>query len=168
LTTEYKAVYRNVYVPPDHVLTARTRAVAAWLWSNRKAEVAGLSAAALHGSRWIDADEPAELYRRNSKPVAGMLIHRDELEDDEVCEVQRISATTAARTAFDLGRRKGLTSAVIRLDALANARGLKPTDVDGLIGRHTGVRCRVASGDPNALDTHRSGVAETTDADCGA
>ena len=45
-----------------------------------------------------------------------------------------------ARTAFDLGRRKGLGTAVIRVDALANATGLAPADVDGLISRHRGVR----------------------------
>jgi len=46
----YRAIYRDVYLPPGQKLTARTRAAAAWLWSNRGATVAGLSAAALHGS----------------------------------------------------------------------------------------------------------------------
>ena len=40
-------VYRNVYFPCGTELTAKDRAVAAWLWSDRKAVVAGNSAAAL-------------------------------------------------------------------------------------------------------------------------
>ena len=48
--------------------------------------------------------------------------------------------TTPARTAFDLGRRKGLTAAVIRLDALMHATELKPGDVELLVDRHRGAR----------------------------
>jgi hypothetical protein len=65
LRSHHTTVYRNVYVPKGHDLTAATRAVAAWLWSERTATAAGLSAAALHGTRWIDPTLPAELYRRN-------------------------------------------------------------------------------------------------------
>ena len=55
LASRHDAIYRNVYIPKGQELTAETRAVAAWLWSGRNATVAGLSAAALHGSKWIDA-----------------------------------------------------------------------------------------------------------------
>ena len=105
LRSQYQPVYRNVYVPNGHELTAVTRGVAAWLWSGRTATAAGLSAAALHGTRWIDSNLPAELYRRNGKPADGIVIHRDELWDDEVCTLRGIPATTPARTAFDVGRR---------------------------------------------------------------
>ncbi len=140
LASRNDAIHRNVYIEKGAVLTATTRAMAAWLWSGRQATAAGLSAAALHGSKWIDPHLPAELYRRNGKPVDGILIHRESLADDEVCAVRGISTTTPARTSFDLGRRGRLTEAVIRLDALANATGLKPDDVDVLIGRHRGAR----------------------------
>jgi hypothetical protein len=129
-----------VYVPIGHELTAASRAVAAWLWSGRDATLTGLSAAALHGVRWIDPQHSAEVCRRNGKPVDGIVIHRDELWDDEICAVRGISATTPARTAFDLGRRKGLTSALIRVDALANRTNVKPADVELLAQRHPGVR----------------------------
>jgi hypothetical protein len=46
----------------------------------------------------------------------------------------------ASRTAYDLGRRRGLTTAVIRLDALMQATRLKPTDVETLAERHRGAR----------------------------
>jgi Protein of unknown function (DUF559) len=140
LHSGHEAVYRNVYMPKGHQLTAATRGVAAWLWSGRTGTAAGLSAAALHGSLWIDPGLPAELYRRNGKPVDGIVIHRDELWDDEVCTVGGIPATTPARTAFDLGRRQGLTTAVIRVDALANATRLKAVEVQDLVQRHRGVR----------------------------
>ena len=140
LRSQYQAVYRNVYIPKGYELNAVTRAVAAWLWSGRQATAAGLSAAALLGTRWIDPGLPAELFRRNGKPVDGIVIHRDELWDDEVCSLRGIPATTPARTAFDLGRRKGLLRALIHLDALANATNLKAVEVEGLIQRHPGVR----------------------------
>ena len=77
------------------------------MWSGRQATVAGLSAAALHGTRWIDPRLPAELYRRNGKPVKGILIHRDELFDDESQLVRGVPATTCAargsQMAFVLG-----------------------------------------------------------------
>lgn len=136
LRREYRAIHRNVYLANDQQVTPLNRAVAAWLWSDRRATAAGLSAAALLGSQWIDPRRPAELYRRNGKPVDGIVIHRGELCDDEICTVRGIPVTTPARTAFDLGRRKGRNAAVIRLDALANATNLKAVDVEDLVRRH--------------------------------
>jgi hypothetical protein len=63
LHSRNQLIYRNVYLPEGQQLTPVTRAIAAWLWSGRNATVAGLSAAALHGTEWIDADLPAELCR---------------------------------------------------------------------------------------------------------
>ncbi|OHV05983.1 endonuclease domain-containing protein [Mycobacterium talmoniae] len=140
LATYYRAIYRNVYLANDQQLTPTDRAVAAWLWSDRQATAAGLSAAALHGSQWIDADLPAELYRRNGKAADGILMHRDELGDDEVCLVNGIRVTTAARTAYDLGRRAGWKRAVVRLDALFQATDLVPADVEALADNHRGAR----------------------------
>jgi hypothetical protein len=140
LRTRHRAVYRSVYVPTTHELTATSRGVAAWLWSGREAVLTGLSAAALHGAKWIDPQLPAEVYRRNGKPVDGIVIRRDELCDDEFAMVRGIPVTTPARTAFDLGRRKELLPALIRVDALANAADLKAVDVERLAQRHPGVR----------------------------
>lgn len=140
LRTRYDAVYRNVYLPRGQELTPADKAVAAWLWSGRRATVVGLSAAALHGSLWIDAKSPAELNQPSRTRPPGILIHSDGLADDEVGAVRGISVTTAARTAFDLGRREGLTTAVIRVDALLQACDLKLIDVHALIERHRGVR----------------------------
>jgi Protein of unknown function (DUF559) len=140
LRSRHNAIHRNVYIPKGEELTPVTRAVAAWLWVDRQATVAGLSAAALYGTERIDPRLPAELYRRNGKPVDGIVIHRDELMDDEITSVRGMSLTTPARTAFDLGRRGRRVSAVVQLDALANATRLRPSDVRPLIARRRGVR----------------------------
>jgi hypothetical protein len=140
LRSRHEAVYRNVYIPKGLQLTAQTRAVAAWLWSGRQATAAGLSAAALYGTQWIDPRLPAELYRRNGKPVDGIVIHRDALLDDETRLICGIPATTPARTAFELGRRGHRTQALIAVDALANATRLQSSDVYPLVERHSGAR----------------------------
>lgn len=140
LRTEFEAVHRNIYVPKGQRLTPVTRAVAGWLWSGRAATVAGLSAAALYRTKWIDDWLPAELNRAGRDKARGIVVRSDTLAEDEVCVRNGISLTTAARTAFDLGRRMGLQTAVIRLDALAAATDVKWADVDLLVARHSGAR----------------------------
>lgn len=140
LRSRHRMVYRNVYLSNDQELTPVTRAVAGWLWSGRTATVAGASAAALHGSRWLDSRLPAELNRAAAGDADGIVIRRERLSADEVCLIRGIPSTTVARTAFDIGRRKGLATAVIRLDALANATGLVPGDIAEVSERHGGAR----------------------------
>lgn len=140
LTTRYTMIHRDVYVPRGATLTAADRAIGAWLWSRRNAVVAGLSAAVLHGSLWIDDRHPAELIHSSRHQTSGILLHSDRLAEGEACVVGGIPATTPARTAFDLGRRRGLTLAVIRVDALLQAADLKLAEVQALVDTHRGVR----------------------------
>jgi hypothetical protein len=102
--------------------------------------VAGLSAAALHGAKWIDAQAPAELNQPSRHKTTGIVLHSDALADDEVCLTRGVRATTPARTVFDLGRRRGLTKAVIFLDALRHATGVAPDQVQPLVERYRGAR----------------------------
>ena len=140
LRKNHIAVYRDVYLLRGGQLTARTRAEAAWLWAHRTGTLAGLSAAAMHGTKWIDPGLPAELIRI-CDPVAGILIHRDKLAGDELCVIDDMPTTTPARTAYDIGRRsETLTRAVVRLDALASATGLSAHDIAPLVERHRGAR----------------------------
>ncbi|WP_371454792.1 hypothetical protein [Mycobacterium sp. GA-1841] len=127
-------------MPRGSVLTPIDRAVAAWLWSGRRAVAAGMSASALHGSRWIDAQLPAELIHSSRHKTGGIVMHSDTLADGEVGRVRGIQTTTPARTAFDLGRRPGLSVAVERVDALLQACDLKLVEVQALIENHRGVR----------------------------
>lgn len=140
LRTRYDAVYRNVYVPRGQELTPADKAVAAWLWSGRRATVAGLSAAALHGARWIDVTHPAELNQPSQHKTRGIVLSSDSLRPDETCLLRGITVTTPERTVFDLGRRRGLEMAVIRVDALLQACELKVSGVQPLLRRHQGAR----------------------------
>lgn len=139
LHSQNQLVYRNVYLPHDEEPTAKERAVAAWLWSGRGATVAGLSAAALHGSSWIAGDAPAELTRAEGS-ANGIIVHRERLRDEERGTVGEVPVTTLERTVFDLGRRKGFEEAVIRVDALSNASGIGPSLVQPLVESHRGAR----------------------------
>jgi very-short-patch-repair endonuclease len=140
LRSRHDQLHRNVYIAKGAEITPVVRAEAAWLWSRRHATLAGFSAAALHGTQWIDSHLPAELYRRNGKPVDGIVIHRGELAEGESREVRGIRATTPARTAFDLGRRGSRLRALMAVDALANATNLQALDVLPLVECHRGVR----------------------------
>jgi Protein of unknown function (DUF559) len=140
LASRHDMVYRNVYLRKGLELTPDRRAVAAWLWSGRHATIAGMSAAALHGSQWVDSELPAELIRSEACDVDGVVIHRGKLREEEICVVHGIPVTTPARTAFDLGRRDGLETAIMRVDALANATGLKPVDVERVADNRRGAR----------------------------
>jgi len=135
----HQALYRNVYVPRGAEITAVTRAKAAWLWSNRRAVLGGISAAALHGALWIDPSLPAELYRIGDE-TDGIVVRRGKLSDVETCVVDGMASTTAARTAFDIGRQPGLVEAVIRVDALARATRLHRDDIQLIADRNRGAR----------------------------
>ncbi|WP_088413352.1 endonuclease domain-containing protein [Mycobacteroides saopaulense] len=140
LETRNRRVYPDVYVPNGIALTAANRAVAAWLWSKRTAVVAGLSAAALLGSKWISPDGSAELASARRHAPDGITLHRDQLAPDEYIVRNDMSLTTPARTAFDIGRRMPFTEALIHLDALCRATGLRAADAQKLIDRHRGAR----------------------------
>lgn len=140
LNTSHDMLHRDVFVPHGAVLTPVDKAVAAWLWSGRRGVVAGLSAAALHGSLWIDANLPAELNQPSRHKTAGIILHSDHLAEDDVGVLDGIRVTTPARTVFDLGRQRGLVTAVIRVDALLQAGELKLSDVQTLVDSHRGAR----------------------------
>lgn len=136
----YRPVFRDVYVPKWAELSLKDRAVAAWLWSRRRAVVAGVAASALHGARWVDVNEPIELIAKSSRPHHGLVVRNETLAPDEVTQVGRIPVTTVARTAFDLGRHLPRGMAVARLDALMRATPFSVEDVNVLAKRYRGAR----------------------------
>jgi hypothetical protein len=140
LRSQYNMVYRNVYVRRGEQVTPVARAVGPWLWSGRNGTLAGLSAAAIHGSKWIDPRLPAELNRAEGCAVDGIVIHREQLRHGETCVVRGMPVTTPARTALDLGRQEGMATAVIRLDALANATAVKAAAIESVAENHRGLR----------------------------
>lgn len=133
-------IYRNVYQRRGSGLTARDRAVAAWLWSGKKAVVAGNSAAALLGATWVDPHGPAELITDRKRPPPLIITRNETLLAGEATAVDGVPVTSPPRTAYDLGRRPGLQTAVMRIDALARATALTADDVQPLIDAHRGAR----------------------------
>ena len=102
LRTGFRAIYPDIYLPDYATPSLRTRSIAAWLWSDRRGVLAGLAAAALHGSDWIDDDEPIELIWRNPHPPVGVITRNQRVEPDEVTRVAGLPVTTPARTALGL------------------------------------------------------------------
>ena len=145
LRSRYVAVRKDVYLPRDAELTAVLRAKACWLRSRRRGVLAGYSASALHGAKWIDSTRPAAIIDTNRHTVAGVQAWEERIDDDEVGVVDGIRLTTPARTALDLARRLRLGVAVAAVDALAQATELKMADVDLLVDRYSGRRGMTAA-----------------------
>lgn len=136
----YCGVYPGVWAPRGVELSPRQRSRAAWLWSGRQAVMAGLSAVELLGAKWIEPGTPAELVHTNRRPPPLIQVHTDVLLPGEKQTICGLPATTAARTAFDIGRRLGLKQAVQRIDALMNVTDITVADVEAVITAHPGVR----------------------------
>jgi hypothetical protein len=148
LRTRYRAVLPNVYLGRDIEPTLDQRIAAAWLWSRSRATIAGAAAAALHGTQWIPDNVPVELIYANPRAPSGVLTRRDALIDGETQTLDGYRVTTPERTAFDIGRRGAVHSAVARLDALCRATGFKVDDVLRVAENHPrspGLRCLEAA-----------------------
>jgi hypothetical protein len=140
LRTRFTALHHDVYLPDGVEPTAVMRARGAWLWSGRKAVVAGASAAALHGAKWLDPRAPAELLYDNRRPPTGITCWSDAVADDEVVLVDGMRVTTPARTAVDYACRYRLDEAVAAIDALSNATRLKVAEIESIADRYNGRR----------------------------
>jgi hypothetical protein len=157
LRSRYRAVFPDVYVPRDSELTLRHRARAGWLWSHRQGVLAGLTASALHGSKWVDAGALVELVWPNARPASGLRTYDMRLRTNEFCEIDGMRVTTPARTGFDIGRRRPIGAAVAHLDALGNATGLNAEHVAAIAREHRGSRGLRQLG--TALDLYDAGAA---------
>lgn len=141
MRTLYQPVYPGVFAPWGIELDASQRARAAWLWSRRTGAVAGNSAAALLGAKWVSAELDAELVHDNRKAPPKLVVHTDTLRSGEVATVGGIAVTAPARTAFDIGRRtSSRLLALQRLDALVNATGVEVEEVEAIAAARPGVR----------------------------
>ncbi|MHC9296559.1 hypothetical protein ACRCUN_29195 [Mycobacterium sp. LTG2003] len=156
LRTRFVAVHYDVYVPKGTRPTAVLRAKAGWLRSRRRGVLAGFSAAALHGARWIDPALPAYIIGDNRRRARGIVTWTDAIDDDEICMIGAMRLTTPGRTAVDLARRFPEDKAVAAIDALARARRLKVADIELAVQRYAGrkgikqARTTIALVDPGA------------------
>jgi hypothetical protein len=140
LRSKFMAIHRDVFVPRDAEVDAIFRAKAAWLWSRRRGVIAGRSASAVHGAKWVDNRAPAQILYRNRHAPAAICTWSDRIEDDEIAFVAGMPVTTPARTALDLACRYPGGKAVALLDALARATRVKVADVELLAERYQGRR----------------------------
>lgn len=140
LLTRNRAIFHNVYVPNEVAMTAELRACAAWLFAGPDAVLAGVSAAAAYGTKWLDADAPAVVVRQEKHGPPGLTIHSYLLEPEDVCIRRGMHVTTPARTAFDIGRLLPEARSVPILDALLNATKLDPVEVEKLAVDREGMR----------------------------
>jgi hypothetical protein len=136
----YRPIFRDVYIPKRAEPSLRDRTVGAWLWSRRRAVIAGVAASALHGAAWVDAEVPIELIFQNSRRHRGLVVRNETLAGDEITRVAGIPVTTRARTAFDLGRHLQRGEAVARTDALMRSRVFSVEEVLLLAKRYNGAR----------------------------
>lgn len=93
LRSRFAALLPDVYLLRGDEITAASRAKAAWLWSRREGVVAGQSAAALHGAKWVEGRLPAELLWQNRRPPPGIRTWSDRFADDEIQLVNGIYVT---------------------------------------------------------------------------
>ena len=140
LRANFRAVLPDVYVARDFSPGLVDRARAAWLWSHRQGVLAGITAAALHGAKWVDESAPIELIWVNARSPRGVRTSAMRLQPTEIGQTHELPVTTPQRTAFDIGRTPGIGRAVARLDSLARATGLKVCDVEEVAARHRGAR----------------------------
>jgi len=136
----YRSIFRDVYVDKRDEPSLDDRILGAWLWSRRRAVIAGAAASALHGARWLDPGATIELVAGSARPQPGLLVRNETLGADEVSSVKRLPVTSVARTAFDLGRHLPRGQALARLDALMRATPFSCEDVDVLGKRYRGAR----------------------------
>ncbi|MBP1160357.1 endonuclease domain-containing protein [Rhodococcus sp. PvR099] len=141
LRLNFHRIHRDVYIAKGIGIDAILRARAAALWAGEDGILAGMSAAAVHGTKWIDPGTRAELFRTGSRrSTSGVLIHGDALGPDEICLAGGWLASTPARTGYDLGRRLPFDRAVEMLDALCNATDTKPEEIRAVAENHSGAR----------------------------
>lgn len=140
LTRWHRRMFPDVYISKDQTLMLRDRIYGAWLWSRRRAVVAGVAASVMHGASYADVDIAIELIARNGRPPAGLVVRNDTVADDEIVHVGGMPVTTQERTAFDLGRYLPRLATVQRLDAMMWARQFSVDDVLLLAKRYPGAR----------------------------
>ncbi|MGB8404154.1 MAG: DUF559 domain-containing protein [Mycobacterium sp.] len=136
----YRAIMPNVYLDRRIGPSLRQRTKAAWLWSGREAVIAGSAAAALHAAKWVPDAVPVELIYANTRPPRNVIARDDLIFDAEIQRIDGLPVTTAARTAFDMGRRGSLHDAIARLDALGAATGFTAAEVLAVAARHRHTR----------------------------
>jgi hypothetical protein len=139
----YRRLAHGVYDQADAPLTLERR-ILAW----RKAilpgaVLGGWSAALALGVDWVDTPDDVEVIldaERRIPPRPGLRIRGDLLLPGETVTTRHGLATSGPRTAFDLGRRGSLESAVAAVDAVLRASRSTPAELRAVETMHPRVR----------------------------
>lgn len=126
----WRRVSQGLYVPASIERTPRQRILEASARLPVGAAVTGWAALHLMGAPWSDgmrADGtidpvPVVAPGRRIRPVAGLLLSEEQVTDDELVDVDLISATSAVRAVwFEARRARNLSQAVAWFDVAAAA-----------------------------------------------
>lgn len=140
LRSRYVPVVPGVYAAKRTVLSLLEHIQAVSLWAGDGAVIAGRAAAHLHGVPWMDAGTPIEVITGRRLTWPGAIVRNERITADEIVTIGGVFVTSAARTAFDLGRHLDRDPAVAQLDALAAATGVDEADALTLQQRYPGAR----------------------------
>lgn len=121
-------VFPDIYVPADLPIDLDIRSRAAYLLVERRGgALAGWSALRLLGGEGARLDAPVEvLVDHDLRHHRDLLVRRGAAAADDLRVVDGCRVTSPLRTAWDLGRRRGVENAVVAVDALARSHGLDP------------------------------------------
>jgi hypothetical protein len=130
LRSGYRRLHPGVWVKRGEVLTAAVRAEAAWKWAPAGAILAGYSAAAVHGAKYLPNNAKAELIvTHRVRPPTGVTVRRRTVSTEDIDTVRGMRVTSAVRTAFDLCRDLDRDRAVEAVDALYQATAMTKADL---------------------------------------
>jgi hypothetical protein len=144
LRTHYRLLCPDVYLHKQIQPSLQQRIAAAWLWSARRAIIAGAAAAALHGAKWIDDDIAIELIYPNAR-AAG--------RGDPPRRVARRRGADLDGPSRDHGRADRLRHRPAWTDPLGGCPTGFACSGDAFLGRRRRATCRPSSPCPRTAPT---------------
>ncbi|MFB1295079.1 hypothetical protein ACAG24_006175 [Mycobacterium sp. pW049] len=140
LRWRYEPLFPDVHVLKGTPRSLYTRTVGAWVWSRERGAITGRAAAAIHGAKWVRDDAPIELLWKCYDTPDGIIARDDHFSYDDIMEIDDMAVATYPRCAYDLGRHLPRNEALIHLDSLARATGIRAEHVVPIIERYKGAR----------------------------
>jgi hypothetical protein len=120
----FTRLYRGIFVCSEARVDFALRCRAAALLAGGRGVLAGWAAAELLGASCAPPGVPVELVvPGGGRSQPGLVVRSHVLPPEEIAQVDGVQVTSAARTAFDLGRVSPAAHAIMAVDALRSAVG---------------------------------------------